>query len=163
MILRRCNSCDHMAADFEAFSLCVKCRALRWYCTKMRLSKNRAALLHSLATSKAGRSISELVDAVYGDREDGGPLTANLCIRVTIRRLRLALFDIGAPFTIHTEAPKSNNSKYSIRLNFGNVPAKIGVQNQPHVGETRLPAGLPAIAGALAKTQSPALFVGARQ
>ena len=41
--------------------------------------------------SKGPATVLELVDAVYGDLEDGGPLGADGCIRQFIFQLNLAL------------------------------------------------------------------------
>lgn len=51
------------------------------------------------ALRKAGRvgmSPSELIQACYGDREDGGPLSADNCIQQAIHALKAKGLDIEA-------------------------------------------------------------------
>lgn len=38
---------------------------------------------------------TQLIDGLYGDRADGGPETADLCVRVQIHKLRSKLSSVG--------------------------------------------------------------------
>jgi DNA-binding response OmpR family regulator len=73
--------------------------SLEWADQKISLSPDQAAVIGVLSKG-ALVSTNDLIDVVYGDREDGGPLHATRVIYVKICHLRKKLAD--TPFRIIT-------------------------------------------------------------
>lgn len=157
MILRRCPQCDHVRLE-GPFTVCTQCQVLTWPGRRIRLGSVGAAVLARLAVSRRAVSTNELVDWVYGDDEDGGPLWAADCIRNSIHTIRRRTRHLICPFRVMTHG---RGIGYSILLNSNAAPLTDAVHTHSHVGEARLPAGTLAMAGVLASCQAPALFLEA--
>ena len=62
----------------------------------LRLSRLQRNILAAVARQKGGTlTISQTLDAAYGEREDGGPLAAVSTIRVTIHKLNRKIAPFG--------------------------------------------------------------------
>lgn len=72
--------------------------ALEWDAGRIVLTRPQGVILSRLVS---GRSIGfdDLTDALYGDREDGGPLDTDGAIGQAIHKLRKKL--AGSPFRIN--------------------------------------------------------------
>lgn len=156
MILRTCHICR--AARFEGlFSVCATCRVLTWPGRRIPLGAISALVLERLAMARGYVSTAELIDYVYGEREDGGPLTADGCIHRAIWEIRRRMAGKIAPFRIENR----KNIGYCI-AQVATQPALTNVvQIRDHVGTARLSAGVFPIGRARGDARGPALFSGA--
>ena len=110
---RVCHCCGFPLADDE----------LAWLFTRTQLK----IYLAVARAGRAGKSIEALVDRVYGDRPDGGPLYARNCMSVLIHQKinpKLAPHGLkitagrgreGVPYRLVTlrEAPATNRTRAS--------------------------------------------------
>lgn len=78
---------------------CAPRYTLEWADKKISLSPDLGTMIGNLAKG-AIVSTNDLIDSVYGDREDGGPLCANKSIHTKICHLRKKL--ANTPFRIIT-------------------------------------------------------------
>ena len=59
------------------------------------LTPNEAVLMSRLMGAPGFVTMNDLIDVLYGVDPDGGPLTANECVRVNMSRTRKKLYGTG--------------------------------------------------------------------
>ena len=102
-ILRRCPCCNSVAITVDGVTFAPD--HVLWDGGEYRWSARRsqAAIMWLLAARRGAIvSFPEIVDWIYADDPDGGPLDVRNCVDIAIVRLRRALREAGAPIEIHT-------------------------------------------------------------
>lgn len=157
MILRNCPVCSHIRLE-GAFTLCTTCRVVTWPGRRCRVGMLEACVLERLMLARGGFvSLYDLIDYTYGDREDGGPLSADKNMLQAVYRIRSRLIAKGAPFLIETVKRQG----YRLIIEAGDLPLTFALHNGAHVGKARLSAGVIPIGRERGETLAPALFSGA--
>ena len=157
MIIRRCPTCNAVRLE-GLFTLCVPCGVLTWPGRRVTLGPVTARVLERLALARRGYvNTGELIAHVYGDCEDGGPLTANKSIHSAVSSIRAKLIGRSAPFRIEN-APRHG---YCLVPVAGGITLTNAPHNVHHVGKARLSAGVIPIGRERGETLAPALFSGA--
>lgn len=156
MILRRCPSCHSIRLE-GLFTLCKACRVVTWPGRRVRLAPVATLVLERLALAPGYVTTDELVEHVYGGREDGGPLTANNCVYRAVGQIRALMISRGAPVVLESRQGRG----YCLSAVFSPPPLTSGVHTVIHVGKARLSAGVIPIGRARGETLAPALFGGA--
>lgn len=90
--------------ELELTECCEKCGrplpSARENALEDTLSRTQRGIYHALRRAgTAGQSQRELVAALYGTRENGGPLNTGLVITLTIRKMRARLKPYGLVIT----------------------------------------------------------------
>lgn len=156
MILRRCPSCNSVRLE-GLFTVCKACSVLTWPGRRVQLGPVGILIVERLALAHGFVRTPDIVEHVYGGREDGGPLTAERCIRDVVGRVRATLRGRGAPFEIIGKEHRG----YCIAQRATAPPLTIFPHTGIHVGTARLSAGVIPIGRARWETRDPALFSGA--
>lgn len=96
-VVRTCSVCHDV--HVEAHGVHLGCRRLSWGGLGLRLGRSEELLLRRLLLVPAGARLTsaDLVDCIYGHREDGGPEWAGTLTRVIVGRLRAKLAKAHAP------------------------------------------------------------------
>lgn len=97
---RYCSVCK--STHIERWGVSLVCRRLAWDGGHVDLTPTQRALLWRLMLANRGLRLTtpELIDSVWGDDEDGGPLAARIAIGVHLHRLRVILREARAPVNV---------------------------------------------------------------
>jgi DNA-binding winged helix-turn-helix (wHTH) protein len=92
-----CPTCKQPISDIDELLIDAATGVVQRGTSRTIISRgNCARVLTALRDAYPGEvSIKRLLEAVYGDDSDGGPLFANTCIHVAIHHLRTPLRTIG--------------------------------------------------------------------
>lgn len=156
MILRRCPSCASIRLE-GLFTLCRTCRVVTWPGRRIELPPTAALVLERIALAPGFVSTPEIIDHVYGDREDGGPLYASDCVHRAAGQIRTRMIARGAPVALETR----QYFGYRLVAVSSPPPLTLAAHNVIHVGKARLSAGVIPIGRERGETLAPALFSGA--
>jgi DNA-binding response OmpR family regulator len=102
--MARFNSCPCCAARWHHSGAAVDMARAQavWPAGEVQLTPSQARLLSALSASSGPVGREALIDAVWGDREDGGPDTAGNLISVLVHGLRRRLASAGFPGMVRT-------------------------------------------------------------